>query len=540
MAAITIKSFGGISPKTPARYLQESQAQVALNGPGFAGSLKPMQAMGATGVTLPKSGVPRTIYRFGQDVISDSIHWFHWATDVDVCRSQIKSDSSEWTFYTGDGVPKATNATLATAGTEMPFAYRPLGVAAPTDAVSLVVGGAPTDPSALIETRVYVYTNLSREDGFERESSPSPVSTSVDTRPGETVTLSGFSAVPAGYLVTHRRIYRSVSGVFLYVDEMLSSETTFVDTVLAEKINEEIPSTTWNEPPTELAGLINLPNGTMAGFVGRDVYFCDPYHPHAWPANYVLTVDYPIVGLGRMDTTLAVLTTGAPYFVQGTHPDSMAMVKADVEQSCVSKQSIASAGGAVFYASPDGLVILSPGGSRIITDSYFDRAQWQALKPDSIHGYIHENKYIAFYDTGAAQGGFVFDLAANQLAMHDSYATAGYVDLVNDTLFLSTADKEMHRWGVGAPKSYVWRSKIFGMPYETGFSCAQVEAEAYPVTFKVFVDNPVTPAYTLQVTSRRPFRLPVLVGRDWEVQLEGSTEVFVAAIAQSMLELSNV
>ena len=35
MAVFSIKSFGGIAPKTPPRYLQDSQAQTAMNCPVF-------------------------------------------------------------------------------------------------------------------------------------------------------------------------------------------------------------------------------------------------------------------------------------------------------------------------------------------------------------------------------------------------------------------------------------------------------------------------------------------------------------------------
>ncbi len=116
-----------------------------------------------------------------------------------------------------------------------------------------------------------------------------------------------------------------------------------------------------------MKGLINLPNGIMAGFEGRDVYFCEPYRPYAWPAAYQQTVDYPVVGLGRLDTSLVVLTKGAPYLISGSAPGYMTVVKADLEQACVSKRSIVSMGSAVFYASPDGLVALAASGSRVLT-----------------------------------------------------------------------------------------------------------------------------------------------------------------------------
>jgi hypothetical protein len=542
MAMAAIKSFGGISPKTPARYLQDSQAQVALNCPVFNGSLQPLSNVGASVYSLPKVGTPLTIYRFGQDLISDTQYWFHWLTDVDAVRSQIPSDTSEWTFYTGDGAPKATYSSLALSGGTQayPTVSRPLGIPAPGTAATVDVTGDPTEATDLPETRVYTYTLVSKESGFEMESAPAPASSTVDVRLGQTVLVESFATIPSGYNITHRRIYRAVSGVFLFVAEIAVSATSYSDTVLAEDLGEELPSLTWLPPPDTLKGLTNLPNGILSGFTGRDVYFSEPFRPYAWPAQYQQSLDFPVVGLGRTDTTLVVLTTGTPYFIQGSSPDSMVVVKADIEQSCASKRSIVSTNSTVLYASPDGLVMLSPNGSRIVTEQLFTRAQWQSLKPDSIHAYSHDLKYVAFYDTGTTQGGFIFDLTTGQFILHDIYATAGYSDLVNDKLFLAFADRSVKVWQAGAAKSYVWRSKIFSMPHLMGFACAQLEAEAYPMTLKVYADNSSTPLLTQTVTSREPFRLPVRPARDWEIQIEGSAEVFSVAIAQSMEELVNV
>jgi hypothetical protein len=325
----------------------------------------------------------------------------------------------------------------------------------------------------------------------------------------------------------------------LFVNELPVSQTTYTDDVLAESLSEELPSLTWAPPPATLQGLTNLPNGGMAGFVGRDVYFCDPYHPHAWPENYVQSLDFPIVGLGRMDTTLAVLTTGTPYFMQGSHPDSMVSVKSDLEQSCASKRSIVSTNGAVIYASPDGLVTLSPSGSKLVTEQYFTRAQWQSyFKPDSIYGYSHDLKYIGFYDNGTTTGGFIYDPTSGQFILHNIYATAGYSDLQRDKLFLAFSDRTVKPWLAGGNLSYVWKSKKFTLPQVLGFSCAQLQAEAYPMTAKFYADNVLV--HTQTVTSRLPFRLPSLPGRDWEIQLEGASEVFSLSVAQSMQELAGV
>ena len=95
MAVIKLNSFAGIAPKLPARYLQDSQAQIALNCPVFSGSLQPLTDVGASILTLPKTTTPKSIYRYGQDTEVDNNYWFHWPQEVDVCRSQITGDVAE-------------------------------------------------------------------------------------------------------------------------------------------------------------------------------------------------------------------------------------------------------------------------------------------------------------------------------------------------------------------------------------------------------------------------------------------------------------
>lgn len=416
-----------------------------------------------------------------------------------------------------------------------------------TNSYSTLSGVGSSNEKSIAETRVYTYTWVSTVAKRDFESGPASPSLAVDVFDGQSVRLSklqsatltgGEYVVDKIYKVTSRRIYRAVNGVYLFVDEIPASQTEYVDSKKPEDLSEEMIVAGWAPPPNELAGLINLPNGLMAGFVGRDVYFCKPYYSHAWPEEYIQSLDYPVVGLGRMDTTLVALTTGVPYFIQGSSPESMIVVKSDIQQSCASKRSIVSISGTVLFASPDGLVMLSTGGSVIITDNMFTRAQWQGLNPSSIHAYQHDSKYIAFYDTGVTQGGFVYDLISKQFIFHDIYVTAGYNDLLRDQLFLASSDKSIKRWFDGANKTYTWRSKLFTLPQIMSFSCAQVEAETYPVTAKFYCDNSVTPFHTQTVSSRVPFRLPVKAGRDWEIQIEGTSQVFSVGVAQSMQELA--
>jgi len=537
MTIIALKSFAGISPRTPPRFLQDAQAQEAVDCDVFTGSLKPRSAAGAAVVALANVGVVNTIYRYGQDVAptTDTSFWFSWANDVDVCRGQISGDTSEWTYFTEPGVgPQATYAAIATGAGIQPLVTRPMGLAAPTAACTLGVVGA-ADATAVAVSRVYTFTYVNKEAGFEIESAPAPASVTVSvTATTQTVDVTTPVAAPIGYLATHKRIYRTVSGEYLLVAEVALATATYNDAVLPADIGVvTMPSLYWAEPPAGLTGLVNLPNGGMAGFVGRDIYFCDPYHPYAWPVSYIQSVDYPIVALGVTDTSLIAMTTGSPYFLQGSHPSNVTIVRTGIEQACVSKRSVVSMNGAVIYASPDGLVSISPSGSKILTESLFTYAQWQALiGPTTIHAYSHNMKYVAF----TATGGFVYDFITGQFITHNIVATAGYSDLQRDKLFLCTATNNVVVWEAGAALALAWKSKKFTLPRIEGFSCAQVEAEAYPVTLQVYAGS--TLIHTQVATDRTPFRLPAIQARDWELRITGSTEVFAVVMAQSMEEIA--
>ena len=901
---ISIQSFKGVSPRTNPRYLDDGGAQIALNVEAFGQSVKPLKGLGGQVTTLTKTGTMLTLYRFGQDETNESRYWFHWDKDVDVCRSQIAGDTAEWTFYTGDGSPRATNNTLALAGvsTAYPVASRRLGLPAPTskklmatvtnpvaktdaatvtltatavgqmrsdygvkvststdkgetwttnpvtlpttaapqvtlttahvaavtpeygvyvsldggqskthcpitpvvgatapsvqitwqevgsitwsttirvsvdggaswkygqagyaaqpitavevaaainrfagsDVNAVVVGtgttaevrvtalskgasvklrvafnnttraengtdsgenlatkvtnsintnanslvtatlnngavvvvakksggaiklrvwwgpaasqaveatGVPVALSALAtainnlanvaavvkdntivvtsdakgdnialkvqwgdetgrtltaagttqdlgtkETRVYTYTFIADDNGLVIESAPwsdtNMASATVevytgtgkemcllngDYRDGYTktsceaaggtweasrskVTLTGFG-VPGDigtsedWFFTGYRIYRATAGVFLYVDKLEKPASSYADAKRAAELGEPCPSTTWMPPPSNLKGLINLPNGMMAGFAGRDVRFCVPYRPYAWPDEYVQTLDFPVVGLGRMDTTLVVLTKGAPYFMQGAAPEYVTVVKSDLEQACVSKRSIVSMGGAVLYASPDGLMMLSSGGSRILTEGIFDRADWQALNPATIYAYGHDSKYIAFHTSvlidGVTYNGFVVDLKSQQFIRHNIVdIKAGYSDLRNDQLYLVDPSRQVMKWEGGGNLTGRWKSKKFSMPQVTGFSCAQVEAEsfdglrcalycngAYVKSELSSKGDALTPPVAPRIHGRSPFRLEPVQGRDWELDLTVTQEVFNVVVGQSMAEL---
>ena len=53
----------------------------------------------------------------------------------------------------------------------------------------------------------------------------------------------------------------------------------------------------------------------------------------------------------------------------------MGLAKLDIDQACVSANSVADLGGQVIYASPDGLVSIAGNQAALITDGVITREQ---------------------------------------------------------------------------------------------------------------------------------------------------------------------
>ena len=197
------------------------------------------------------------------------------------------------------------------------------------------------------------------------------------------------------------RIYRAqtaTTGTSLYfIEERAVSTANYVDVVASDKINEPLPSLDWDAPVDTLKGLVAMPNGMMAAHSGKKLYFCEPWRPHAWPEKYSLTTDYEIVGLGAFGNSLAVLTTGVPYLVTGTTPDTMAMEKLELNYPCLSSRGIEDLGYAVVYPSTDGLVSISASGANVITNGVFTRSAWERLRPYTMFSGQRGGRYFATY-----------------------------------------------------------------------------------------------------------------------------------------------
>jgi len=482
MPYIKVEDFSGTVPRTGPTQIEANQAQLARNVKLQSRELRSW-SLPVLEYT-PTTPNVQTIYHI--DSPSGEKYWLEWATDVDVVQGPVADVDEFRYYYTGDGLPKKTNYALATtsgAGTRpYPDAFLFMGVPAPTTAPTL----APSSTSPTVETRAYVYTNVSSFGSVKEESGPSPAATVTVTNTGATVTVSGFSAAPTtGYNITHRRIYRTITGastvIYSFVAEIPVATTSFVDNKLVTELGSELPSLFWEPPPDDLKGLVAMPNGILAGFRGNQVWFSEPYYPHAWPAQYMLTVDFNIVGLGVYQQTLVVLTTSFPYLISGVSPISMSQQKLPIPQPCVSKKSIASDQYGVLYASPNGLVSLGSGTQDVVTTPLYTRDEWQELNPQTLVGMIYNNMYLGFYTQTINTRALVLSRGdIPPLVELDFPARSVFVDRsTSDIYAISNADNKVYQLDASEINftTYEWLSKKFVMPNPTNFAALKISAD---------------------------------------------------------------
>lgn len=560
MSVVSFYAFRGMRPVVAPKLLPENFSQAATNTSLLTGNVRPyFQPL--FDVTLGKqTGDIKTLFEIKEDV------WCHWVEEVDVARMPIENNNLNRVAFTGTDQPRVTDAQLATqgGGSNYPEVSYGLGVPVPDKILEVSVEVTPPDGVQLNWdiagtaednigdriARVYTYTFVNT---LNEEGAPADPSQVVYSNKDECVNLTNFAGAPSGpYLIDRVRIYRSITSAtgvatFLFVDEVAFPVIEpYKDCKADTELGEALPSATWSEPPTGLRGITAMANGMLAGFVDNTLYFSEPYQGHAWPEDYIRAVDFNVIGLASSGNMLFVMTEGYPYVAVGNHPDVISLNKLERAQACTSSRSIVDMGVGAIYASAEGLVRLTIGGAEVITAGVFDRRVWSHIDPTTLHGYFYKDRYFGFYKDAPAvpdldiptTGGFIFDPDNKDVVFTDQHGTSGYFDQVDGFLYYTTASpNEVYGWDqdVGNDLTYRWRSRVVEAR-RTNFTAARVQAQAYPVTFRIFTNG--TLKLTKTVQDRRPFRLPSgFTARDWEVEIEGTEEVEGVFFADTMEEL---
>tara|TARA_Y100000114_G_scaffold154172_1_gene175654 strand:+ start:604 stop:2598 length:1995 start_codon:yes stop_codon:yes gene_type:complete len=422
----------------------------------------------------------------------------------------------------------------------------------------------------------YVYTFVS---AYGEEGPPSPASTVIIADDNMTINITQLETSSSKSNANFgtgakKRIYRSNTGSnttqFQFVGEVTMADTDFVDSSKNSELAELLPSSTWIAPPDDdtslypdgpMKGLIALQNGMFAGFTGNRICFSEPYQPHAWPASYRIGIEEQIVNMKATSNGLIVGTESTPYLVTGADPSAMMAIKIETAEACLSRQSMVDMGDVIIFAGPDGLMGGAGAAVQNLTESLITPKQWQAnYYPSTIKGFYWQGRYVGFYETGSGFGGFIFDArqGANALTNLDASALirGGFTDPDDNELYLIVGNKLQKFQGSNTALTYNWKSKDYVVPKPTSFSFAKIDAEAYPVTIKVYGDGGLiynatistngdifsvtgtTPSFSATDITEPVVRLPASVHGVFSIEVESAKEVHEISIAESAQELS--
>lgn len=604
---IKLDTFGGEVPAIDDRLLPNSAAAEAINTWLFSGRIEPVHSLSPIHTMVNQKAlgffrIPKIAA--GIDYMSSS--WWLEFTDANirVIRSPIVGQDDDGRYYWADGdYPKMMTGTMiqqsnatprgvwsattnyiendgvtvgavsytalvdninqppATSPTFWIVTPTPLALGVPAPEIAPIVtssGGSSPDS----KTVSYVYTWVTA-NGEEGPPSPATIHVGLIDAIYHITMTAPTSADNLNRQLTKTRIYRTVVGAqgvatFFFVDEIPITQLTYddncaINTDAIVVANEQLISLYWSAPPSDLQALVTMPNGMVAGWRHNEVWFCEPYYPHAWPVTYVIAVDPEIVGLGVYDQSLIILTDGQPYSATGVDPQSMALRKIQPLEPCTSRLSIVNTPTGVLYSSPNGLINITPSGAANLTKQIVTKDQWyQLLHLNSIAAGMLSQAYYA-YSLGApavfqadsfqffkAGGGIVGNPSADTPDAFQVMSEFGTLNGIYLSLFDSRISlTELHplptqvdnvvtdifngeimvlREGIvyvvdlrvlTPYATYRWRSKIFTLPYLQNLGAAKVywtppyvPPPITPTVFRMFAGD-----HAQAVSNSLPLRL---------------------------------
>ena len=595
MAVVKILAFGGMVPATDDRLLADSAAALSRNCYLYTGQLvgiiSPKFIRNMTNLEYGKAfRIPKSYY--DAEHIEDA-YWMEFISiDTDIIRSPIVDDQYDRYYWVSPLEPPMVNSVARIIAGQPGFLLGVPQPAAPPVILS-IVGGAGAD-----ETRVYVTTWVT---AFGEEGQPSlPVTGFGKNDATWNLTLTPpLASDVTNYNVAKVRIYRTVvaaasgtigSTSFFFVTELPASTTSFADNISNTTVssNEELASTDWSGPPSDLVGWVTMPNGMIAGWKGSELWFCEPFRPHAWPAAYTSVVEYPIIGLGVINQTLVVATAGYPIVATGIHPDSISMSKLASFEPCMSRGSILSIPEGVFYASPNGLILVANGVASLVTEGLIQKDVWnnynkvatlRATRMGSAY-YAFGSSRVGFMqpdsfqtdtfqqdDFAGSYKGMLLDNANTRIAFNTLTSTQITTNVFNDSWSGETLiirENMIYRLDMAdltfARDTALWRSKIFQSPDKKNFAAIRAYFEIptwaptqNPVrvtddhqTFdstsqygvmRVYADGQLVMGRELR-TSGELMRLPSGFKADyWQVELETIVKINSVQLGTSVKEL---
>lgn len=438
MAVLKFADFGGIVPGVDPAMLPVTAATVAHNCRIKSSRLEPL--------TEPEKDTRRINFEGGLSAIADAktiflwhkssgeSEWIAWKGRVSVAPSNLAVDKNSRLFVTGETGYEGNQPVMYIASEHGYSKYPIIKKALPKPVVKTA-----TEPDTTKDTR-YTYFFQTWVDRFGYESPVSEPSDEIEYNDGQTVSFGEVLITDDIIAAMKRRIYKVVTGTegadIQFIAEQDRVGLKFLLTNIRVKDEDAGEILTQIEaPPETLGNLIWMPGSFYAGvdmLNRRTVCFSDINMPYSWPLAYRYTVKDDIVGIAAIGSSIVVLTTGSPWIISGTAPESMSVVSLSSPMPCVSADSICTLANVVYYASHSGICAISEGSVsvQLITSTWFTKESWEKLNPETCRMVAHDGGLFLWFDYADDDGvtrshGYILDFSLNSDLRGDSAYSSG-------------------------------------------------------------------------------------------------------------------
>jgi len=573
MGSFRVTTFGGIRPREMRGNGPSGRASRAIDVKLWHGSLRPWR--------YPAMAFPTTenickMYMTDCCVVTSDKSCANFAELDTNCKIIYSTGHMPWPAYAVLPDCRADCPEGCGCGQIVDPVWCRLGVPAPTNAPTFlntpVVSPPVSFPSIDYkeqlkrEMRAYMYTYINAQG---EEGPPSPISTIIDADIASTAIL-GFSIPPldTGFCdPVSIRLYRAGSGFneesrwdqaiteFFFVEDIpfQYGNFTHLEDIPPSDLGETNKSDCHYPPPTNLDNLVATSEGVLIASEGKNVWFSEPWKPHAWACN--LNLDDCPKAMVTQDGLLYVATNGHPYVITTKSNEEDCKCCREVNRVTTPapifcKRSMVATHNGAMWASDVGLVQMSSGSMQIETHPFMAEDDWQEWFPHEITGVFHKGQYFGFNNTR----GFIWDIEDGIYS--ESYIgdsgkfselslTPSAVYSSEQNLLFMAFPGGIHEWDrADTHMPYIWRTELNIDGGLSNYSAMKVVFERHlrlkpsptPVIMRLYADDRLV--FQRNINCSKPFRLPKNYdGLNWQVELTGTESIIEIHLATSMREL---
>lgn len=430
----------------------------------------------------------------------------------------------------------------------------PCSIAAPT-----VAYGGASQTTLEAEPRSYVYTYV---NSFGEESQPSLPSPLVTVDFLTTAAISGFVVPPAEYCIKLINVYQLTSGqeqastaqagesAWLRVAQLPATQMSFTHDPTIQTYSASLTTSDFVPVPDDATDLQHFGTNQLAFQSQGQVRFTEPFNYSLAPLKYAYKPADGLLEVAATPQWVYMLTCGRPEVLQsqGACDGSGQRKSAQATEifPLIGRQSVATYGSSVIFASVAGLVIMNGADAQLFSENIFTREDWDALQPHTMRGVVYNGFYYCASDVAA----FRVEIPRGAKSGQDSAfcwlsirPTAMTVTQDDRLIFADiTGTYELEQGGDFKQFKVLTEDTHSHSPWIHGAFCLQLRGKgSLPTSIGQWItfDGGGREEYKTTVMAGGMYRFPRRSGDSVQYEIIGNTEVISLAVGPTVQSITS-